>query len=88
MITTYNCSVKYFGVVFMKKILAERLKTCRNEKGLTQRQVAVYCDITEKAYQNYELMTREPKINILIRIADLYGVSIDYLVGRTEKRGL
>ena len=66
----------------MRKILAERLKACRKEKGLTQIQVAVYCDITEKAYQNYELMTREPKLEILIRIADLYGVSLDYLVGR------
>ena len=66
----------------MRKILAERLKACRKEKVLTQMQVAVYCDITEKAYQNYELMTREPKLEILIRIADLYGVSLDYLVGR------
>ena len=66
----------------MKEILAQRLKACRKEKGLTQMQVAVYCDITEKAYQNYELMTREPKLEILIRIADLYGVSLDYLVGR------
>ena len=71
----------------MKEILAQRLKAYRKEKGLTQMQVAVYCDITEKAYQNYELMTREPKLEILIRIADLYGVSLDYLVGRdiTEK---
>ena len=66
----------------MKEILAQRLKECRKEKGLTQMQVATYCDITEKAYQNYELMTREPKLEILIRIADLYGVSLDYLVGR------
>lgn len=68
----------------MREILAERLKTCRKEKGFTQMQVAVYCDITEKAYQNYELMTREPKLEILIRIADLYGVSLDYIVGRTD----
>ena len=68
----------------MREILAERLKTCRKEKGFTQMQVAVYCDITEKAYQNYELMTREPKLEILIRIADLYAVSLDYIVGRTD----
>ncbi|MBR5713663.1 MAG: helix-turn-helix transcriptional regulator [Clostridia bacterium] len=68
----------------MREILAERLKTCRKEKGFTQMQVAVYCDITEKAYQNYELMTREPKLEILMRIADLYGVSLDYIVGRTD----
>lgn len=70
----------------MRRILAERLKECRKEKGYTQLQAAIYCDITEKTYQNYELMTREPKIEILIRIADLYDVSIDYLVGRTNTK--
>ena len=68
----------------MKEILSKRLKALRKEKGYTQLQVAVYCDITEKAYQNYELMTREPKLEILMRIADLYGVTLDYLVGRSE----
>lgn len=70
----------------MKEILSQRLRQCRKEKGLSQGQVAVYCDITEKTYQNYELMTREPKIEILIRIADFYNVSLDYLVGRTDKK--
>lgn len=69
----------------MNEILAQRLRQCRREKGFTQNQVAIYCDITEKAYQNYELMTREPKLEILIRIADLYNVSLDYLVGREDK---
>lgn len=70
----------------MKNILAQRLKECRIEKGLKQWQVAVYCDITERTYQNYELMTREPKLEILVRIADFYNVSLDYLVGRTDKK--
>ena len=69
----------------MKEILAKRLKECRKARGLTQMQVATYCDITEKAYQNYELMTREPKLEILVRIADLYQVSLDYLTGRTDR---
>ena len=68
----------------MKKILSDRLKQCRKEKGLTQCQVAIYCDITEKTSQNYELMTREPKLEILVKIADLFDVSLDYLVGRTS----
>ena len=68
----------------MKEVLARRLKECRKQRGLTQMQVAVYRDITEKAYQNYELMTREPKLEILARIADLYEVSLDYLAGRTD----
>lgn len=70
----------------MREILAERLKQCRKERGLSQRQVAIFCDITEKTYQNYERMTREPKLEILIKIADYYNVSLDYLVGRTNKK--
>lgn len=70
----------------MRSILAKRLKQCRRESGLTQSQVAIYCDITEKTYQNYELMTREPKLEILFRLADLFQVSLDYLVGRTEEK--
>ena len=70
----------------MREILASRLKQLRKEKGYTQNQVAIYCDITEKTYQNYELMTREPKIQILIRIADLFDTTIDYLVGRTDRK--
>ncbi|MBQ2862688.1 MAG: helix-turn-helix transcriptional regulator [Clostridia bacterium] len=69
----------------MREKLAQRLKALRKERGYTQLQVAVYCDITEKAYQNYELMTREPRLEILLRIAELYGVSLDYLVGRVDR---
>lgn len=70
----------------MRKILASRLRECRKEKNLTQGQVAIYCDITEKAYQNYELMTREPKLEILVKIAEFFDVSLDYLVGRTDTK--
>lgn len=72
----------------MKEILSQRLRECRKAKGLSQMQVATYCDITEKAYQNYELMTREPRIEILVRIADLFEVSLDYLAGRTDQKAL
>lgn len=70
----------------MKNLLAQRLKNCRKELGYTQAQVAIYCDITEKAYQNYELMTREPKLDIIIKIASVYNVSVDYLVGITDEK--
>lgn len=70
----------------MKEILAERLKQCRKENGMTQWKVAVYGNITEKTYQNYELMTREPKLEILIKIADVFQVSLDYLAGRINIR--
>lgn len=69
----------------MREVLAAWLRQCRKEKGLSQLQVAIYCDITEKAYQNYELMTREPRLEILNRLADFYQVSLDYLTGRTDR---
>ncbi len=68
----------------MREILSERLRECRKAKGLAQWEIAVYCDISEKTYQNYELMTREPRLEILIKIADRFGVSLDYLTGRTD----
>ena len=70
----------------MREIISKRLKELRFEKGLTQMQVAIYCNITERAYQNYELMRREPKLEILVKIADFYGVSLDYIVGRSDNR--
>ena len=68
----------------MREILAERLRDCRKKGGYTQRDVSIYCDMTEKAYQNYELGTHEPKLSIIMRIAEFYNVSIDYLVGLTD----
>ena len=70
------------------KILSERLRQRRKDAGLTQAQVAIYADITEKAYQNYEALRREPKLEILVRIADTLDVSLDYLVGRSEEKKL
>ncbi len=53
---------------------------------MTQWKVAVYGNITEKTYQNYELMTREPKLGILMKIADVFQVSLDYRAGRINIR--
>lgn len=67
-----------------KEIMAQRIRKCRTDRGLTQREAAIYCDITERAFQNYELMNREPKVEILVRIAEFFQVSLDYLVGLTD----
>ena len=72
----------------MRNILSIRLKACRKARGYTQIELATYSDITEKTYQNYELMAREPKLEILIRIAEVLEVSLDYLVGRTDNKEL
>lgn len=68
----------------MRKFLSQRLRDCRKKGNYTQREVSIYCDITEHAYQNYEAGRQEPKLSIVMRIAEFYKVSIDYLVGLTD----
>ena len=68
----------------MREILSERLRDCRKNGNYTQRDVSIYCDTTEHAYQNYETGRQEPKLSIIMRIAEFYKVSIDYLVGLTD----
>ncbi|MCL1832308.1 MAG: helix-turn-helix domain-containing protein [Oscillospiraceae bacterium] len=61
------------------------LKTLRLEKNLTQKQLAVNVSASESAIQKYELGTRKPTYDTLIALADYFNVSIDFLVGRTDK---
>lgn len=68
----------------MKEIVAKRLRACRDKFGYTQMQAAIYSDITETAYENYERAKQLPRLDILVRIADMYHVSLDYLAGRTD----
>lgn len=57
-------------------------KTYRKQSGMTQEDVAKALGIPKKTYQNYEYEVREPDYDILCALADLYGISIDALVGR------
>lgn len=63
----------------------ERLKALRKQHKLTQTQVGNYLGITVSAYGNYELGQREPSIDMLGKLADYFGVTVDYLIGRDDK---
>ena len=69
-----------------KGILQERLRTLRNEKGETQAQVAAQIGIAERHYQRFEAGVNLPGVENLCALADHFGVTLDYLAGRTEKR--
>ena len=66
--------------------LGKRLREARMRKGLTQEEAAKHLDITFQALSNYERDIRDPDTNLLKKIADLYGVTTDYLLGRTNVR--
>ena len=70
--------------MIMREIMSKRRIACRAKYQYTQIQAATYADITERAYANYESAKQMPKLDILIRIANVYHVSLDYLVGRTD----
>ena len=64
----------------------ERLKALRHEKNITQRAIANYLNITDTAYGFYEQGKNYPNMDILIKLADFFEVSLDFLVGRSNKK--
>jgi len=69
------------------KIFAQRMKELRNEKKRTQTQMAELIGIKLRAYQNYEAGSSYPEIPNLMKLADYFGVTTDYLLGRSDERG-
>lgn len=66
--------------------LFERLRLLRKEQNLPQEKTAAEIGVGFSTYRRYETGERVPDADVLIRIADFYGVTLDYLVGRSEER--
>ena len=62
-----------------------RLRDLREDRDLTQREVADYLHIKQNTYSQYENMQRQPPIDILIALAKFYNVSTDYILELTDK---
>ena len=60
---------------------AKRLRELRQEKGMTQQQIATLLNLKQQSYLRYENGTGEPSLNTLIRLTQIFGVSSDYLLG-------
>ena len=61
-----------------------RIRALREDRDLRQTDVSKATGIDQKTLSNYETGKTSPDSYALIRLADFFGVSIDYLVGRTE----
>ena len=70
----------------MEIILKTRIRELRKEQCETQVQVADALGIAESHYQTYERGASLPNVENLWKLADHFGVSIDYLVGRSDER--
>ena len=66
------------------KIFQERLKEQRKLYGFTQREIAERLGVSQPSYIRYENGSAEPSQENLVKIADAFDVSVDYLLGRAE----
>lgn len=67
----------------MEKIeLGDKLRELRFNKGWTQQEVANKINVSQSSYAYYETGKKEPKIDTLWKLAEIYQTSIDYIVGR------
>ena len=60
------------------------LKEIRTRRNMTQRAVADYIGCSSVVYSRYERGTRQPSIEMLLKLADLFGVTVDFLLGRQD----
>ena len=63
----------------------ERMKSLREDRDLTQAEVGKILNKSQQGYNHIEAGRAELKIEDLIKLCDFYGVSADYLVGRTDE---
>ena len=62
-----------------------RLRDLREDSDLTQKQIADFLHVKQNTYCQYESGRRQIPLEMLIKLADYYNVTLDYLVGRTDK---
>lgn len=66
------------------KTFQDKLLELRKLNKLTQKDVAKHLSISQPSYIRYENGTAEPSLENLIKLADLFDVSIDYMLGRKD----
>lgn len=66
--------------------LGERLKQLRDEYGYDQKEMGKKLNITSSAYGYYEQGRNEPPLETLVKIAEIFNVTTDYLLGLSNKR--
>lgn len=66
--------------------IGERLRELRKERNMSQQDVADILTISQQSIQCYEANKKEPSINTLKKLADIFDVSIEYLIGAIDIR--
>lgn len=64
----------------------QRIQDLRIDSDLSQKQISEILHISQRSYSHYETGSRNIPVEMLIRLANYYDISVDYLVGRTDKK--
>lgn len=64
----------------------KRIRDLREDADLTQKQIAQLLHCSQQVYSNYELGQRDIPTAVLIRLAKYYNVSVDYILGISDKK--
>ena len=62
----------------------ENIRKLRIDKGYTQKQVAEHLGVSQNTYSQYEIGVLNYPVDAVVKLADFYNVSVDYLLGRTN----
>ena len=63
-----------------------RIRDLREDRDLTQKQMAEMLGMSQTGYSKYETGENDLPTQVLIKLADFYGTSIDYMLERTDER--
>ena len=64
----------------------ERIRSMRTDCGLSQQQIADMLNVKQNTYSQYEIGVLNYPLDVVVRLAEYYGTSVDYLLGLTDEK--
>ena len=77
----------YMGDIMRYEVMKfENIRSLRIDPGYTQKQIGEHLGISQNTYSQYEIGVLNYSVDVLMKLADFYGVSVDYLLNRTNEK--
>ncbi len=85
---THNCQYGHYPyyIIYLGDKMFERIRDLREDNDLKQKDLASYLSVDQSTYSDYENGRINVPVDMLIKIAEYYNVSLDYLVGRSNTK--
>lgn len=85
---THNCQYGYYPyyIIYLGDKMFERIRDLREDNDLKQKDLVSYLSVDQSTYSDYENGRINVPVDMLIKIAEYYNVSLDYLVGRSNTK--